>query len=122
MEQEGGFRSMMLLRGDVRVELLHWTDVPVTGSGRRRPMTELGLTHLSFRVDDVGELSAAIRAAGGEVHDKTLTVLHGPGDATPPVKLLYVTDPDGTRIELMENVPDLSSTTPTDGVSWRARG
>ena len=27
----------------------------------------------------------------------------------PPTKLLYVTDPDGTRIELMENVPDLST-------------
>ena len=31
------------------------------------------------------------------------------GDDPPPTKLLYLTDPDGTRIELMENVPDLSA-------------
>ena len=29
-----------------------------------------------------------------------------------PTKLLYLTDPDGTRIELMENVPDLSLMAP----------
>ena len=39
--------------------------------------------------------------------DRTLTVL---GDAADPTvtKLLYLLDPDGTRIEVMENVPDLS--------------
>jgi len=102
MEQEGTFRSRMLLRDDVRIELLEWVDVPTTGSGERKPMTELGFTHLSFRVDRIDELSDAVRAAGGAVHDHTLTVL---GDT----KLLYVTDPDGTRIELMENVPDLAA-------------
>src|SRR3954454_19090076 len=65
MEQEGAFRSQMLLRDDVRVELLQWVDVPVSGSGQRKPMTELGFTHLSFRVDDIDELSDAVRAAGG---------------------------------------------------------
>ena len=61
MEQEGGFRSTMLLRGDVRLELLQWIDVPMTGSGERKPMTQLGFTHLSFRVDDIDELSEAVR-------------------------------------------------------------
>jgi lactoylglutathione lyase len=107
MEQEGSFLSRMLLRDDVRIELLQWVDVPISGSGRRKLMTELGFTHLSFRVDDIDELSAAITAAGGAVHGHTLTVLGGEG-AT-PTKLLYVTDPDGTRIELMQNVPDLAA-------------
>ncbi|WP_426574915.1 VOC family protein [Aquihabitans sp. McL0605] len=62
MEQEGGFRSTMLLRDDVRLELLQWIDVPMTGSGDRKPMTQLGFTHLSFRVEDVDELSDAVRA------------------------------------------------------------
>lgn len=111
MEQPGAFRSAMLLRGDVRLELLQWIDVATTGSGERKAMTELGFTHLSFRVDDIDELSAAVEAAGGTVHAHTLTVLGDEGDSV-RTKLLYLTDPDGTRIELMENVPDLSQIDP----------
>lgn len=107
MEQSGTFRSAMLLRGDVRIELLQWVDVATTGTGERKVMTELGFTHLSFRVDGIHDLSDAVREAGGQVLDHTLTVL---GDADDPTatKLLYLLDPDGTRIEVMENVPDLS--------------
>ncbi len=99
----------MLLRDDVRIELLQWVDVPVSGTGQRKPMTELGFTHLSFRVDHIDELFDAVRAAGGLVPDHTLTILGVDGGEPPPTKLLYVTDPDGVRIELMENVPDLSA-------------
>ncbi len=120
MEQSGTFRSAMLLRDDLRIELLQWVDVPVTGSGERKPMTGLGFTHLSFRVDAIDELSDAVRAAGGAVHDQTLSVLD-PGDGTPPTRLLYVTDPDGTRIELMENVPDLSLMAPAAADALRSR-
>jgi lactoylglutathione lyase len=95
MEQEGAFRSAMLRRGDVRIELLQWVDVPITGSGERKPMTERGITHLSFRVEDVDGLRDAIVA----------------GDPADPSsgRFVYLTDPDGTRIELMQNVPDLSA-------------
>jgi glyoxylase I family protein len=107
MEQEGVFRSAMLIRKDIRIELLQWVDVPVTGSGQRRPMTELGVTHLCFRVENIDELTDAVVAAGGAVVEQTRTVL---GDATDPAapRLVYLTDPDGTRIELMQGVPDLS--------------
>ena len=118
MEQEGTFRSAMLLRGDVRVELLQWVDVATTGPGTRKPMTELGFTHLSFRVDDVHELTDAVRAAGGRVVEETLTTL-GEGDGA--TRLLYVTDPDGTRIEFMENVPDLSLLAPEAADALAAR-
>ncbi|CAN5788436.1 VOC family protein [soil metagenome] len=121
MEQEGGFRSTMLLRGDVRLELLQWIDVPTSGSGERKPMTQLGFTHLSFRVDDIDELSDAVRAAGGQVHDHTLTVLGDAGGDVAPTKLLYATDPDGTRIEFMENVPDLSLMAPAATEALAAR-
>ena len=67
MEQEGRFRSAMLIRDDIRIELLQWVDVEVTGSGERKPMTELGFTHLSFRVEDIDGLTEAVLAAGGEV-------------------------------------------------------
>ncbi|QXC60894.1 VOC family protein [Aquihabitans sp. G128] len=121
MEQDGGFRSAMLLRDDVRIELLQWIDVPMTGTGERKPMTQLGFTHLSFRVDDIDELTAAVRAAGGEVHAHTLSVLGDPAGAVAPTKLLYLTDPDGTRIELMENVPDLSLMAPSAADALAAR-
>lgn len=105
MEQEGAFRSAMLLRGDVRIELLQWVDVPTSGGGKK-PMTELGFTHLSFRVDEIDELTEAVLAAGGAVHPQTLSHV-GPEGST-QTGLLYYTDPDGTRIEVMTNVPQLS--------------
>ena len=47
-------------------------------------------------------------AAGGTVHHQTLSVLDGMGVGGGPVKLMYLTDPDGTRVELMSGTPDLS--------------
>jgi lactoylglutathione lyase len=108
MEQEGAFRSAMLRRDDVRIELLQWVDVPITGSGERKPMTELGITHLSFRVEDVDGLTQAIVAAGGRLIEQTRTILGDPADHSAG-RFIYLTDPDGTRIELMQNVPDLSA-------------
>jgi lactoylglutathione lyase len=108
MEIEGKFRSAMLIRPDIRIELLQWVDVPITGSGERKPMNDLGVTHLSFRVEDVDGLTAAVVAAGGTLVEQTRTVL---GEVTDPAapRFIYLTDPDGTRIELMQNVPDLSA-------------
>ncbi len=115
MEQSGAFRSTMLRREDVRIELLQWVDVETVGDGRRKAMNELGFTHLSFRVDDVDELTGAVEAAGGTVHRHTRTVL---GDGEDAPEFIYITDPDGTRIELMANVPDLSTTGSTDSSAF----
>lgn len=112
MEQEGTFRSAMLIRDDIRIELLQWVDVPISGSGERKPMTELGFTHLSFRVDGIDDLTEAVLAHGGAVHPQTLTYV-GADDAA-KTGLLYYTDPDGTRIEVMTNVPDLSGFSAAD--------
>lgn len=120
MEQPGTFRSAMLLRDDLRLELLQWVDVATSGTGERKPMTQLGFTHLSFRVDAIDDLSAAVRAAGGQVLDHALTVLGDEGDAA-RTKLLYLLDPDGTRIEVMENVPDLSLLAPGAADALSAR-
>jgi lactoylglutathione lyase len=113
MEQSGAFRSAMLLRDDVRVELLQWVDVPTTGGGKK-PMTELGFTHLSFRVDHVDDLTDAVVAAGGTVLPQTLSYV---GAADARSGLLYYLDPDGTRIEVMSNVPDLSGLKAADVVA-----
>ncbi len=108
MEVDGdiAFESRMLRRDDVRVELLHWIEPTAEGDRERRPMTRFGLTHLCFRVEDVDEHQAAAEAWGGAVHAATRSELESPFGG-PPVRLLYLTDPDGVRIELMEGTPDL---------------
>jgi glyoxylase I family protein len=103
MEAEGAFTSRMLARDDVRVELLHWRDRDVTGDGERRAMTARGMTHLAFRVEAVDELFALAVEHGGAAYPATQTDLGG------GVQVVYLTDPDGTRIECMAGVPDLSA-------------
>jgi lactoylglutathione lyase len=101
------FTSRMLGRGDVRVELLHWRSQEAEGDGRRRPMTRLGLTHLCLRVGDVEPVLRAAEAYGGAAHRETTTELPGMGADGGPVRLVYLTDPDGVRIELMAGTPEL---------------
>jgi len=109
MEMEPGIRfvSRMLRRGDLRVELLNWITPDVDSPRTRRSMTAFGMTHLCFRVDDVEELAEAIRANGGELHRDTLSELPGSGVGGGPLRLIYVTDPDGVRIEFMSGAPVL---------------
>jgi lactoylglutathione lyase len=108
MERDGiRFESRMLRRGDVRLELLHWLEPEADGDRERRPMTQLGMTHLCFRVEDIDDLVEATERNGGRVHGHTLTELPGAGVGGQPVKLMYLTDPDGVRIECMSGAPDL---------------
>jgi lactoylglutathione lyase len=90
--------SAMLARDGMTVELLRFTIPGHTGEPVRRPMNRLGLTHLSFRVDDVDAAASAIERAGGTVIMDTRTTLDFAGT---PLDFVYCTDPDGTRIELM---------------------
>ncbi len=106
MEQSGRFRSRMLSRGDLRLELLHWVEPQAGGPTTRRPMTQLGITHLCFRVDDIEVAARRVEECGGSVHRSTRSELPNPGG--PSVQLMYVTDPDGVRVELMAGVPKFS--------------
>ncbi len=103
MEVDGRFLSRMLKRGDMRLELLQWLEPSPTGDGARRSMLDLGLTHLAFRVDAHEPVFALVEQHGGTVHRDTLSVI-----ADGAVQLVYVTDPDGIRIELMVGTPDFS--------------
>jgi lactoylglutathione lyase len=91
--------SRMLSRDGVTIELLGFESPGHTGDGRRRPMNQLGLTHLSLRVDDVESLASTIEELGGEVVRGTRTTLDLSGAR---LDFLYCTDPDGMRIELMD--------------------
>jgi glyoxylase I family protein len=108
MERDGiRFESRMLRRGDLRLELLHWLEPEASGTRTRREMTAFGMTHLCFRVDDIEDLVEAAEKAGGQAHRHTLSELPGAGVGGQSVKLLYLTDPDGVRIECMAGTPDL---------------
>ncbi len=63
-------------------------------------MNPLGLTHLSFRVDDLDAVSARIQAAGGGLLPDTRLELPG------PTRVIMAFDPDGTRLELIERSGD----------------
>jgi lactoylglutathione lyase len=105
MEQHGRFESRMLSRGDLRLELLHWLQPEADGPSTRRPMTQLGITHLCFRVQDTEAVADLVEAHGGTAHRSTRSELPTPDG--PPIRLMYVTDPDGVRVELMAGVPAL---------------
>jgi lactoylglutathione lyase len=105
MERPGPFSSRMLGRGDLRIELLWWhdtdPDVPAPG---RPPMDSVGFTHLSFRVDGVHDLVEVAERCGGAAWPSTLTAM---GEGEGAVAFLYLTDPDGNRIECMAGTPEL---------------
>jgi lactoylglutathione lyase len=84
--------SQFLRLGSVQIELLWYPDrAPVGTPSATR--AQLGLTHLSFVVDDIEEAAAALARHGGTVLEHTR-----PGGGT---QMLFLADPDGTRVELM---------------------
>ena len=91
--------SRMIHSGGTTIELLGYASPAVEGEPVRRPMNRLGLTHLSFRVDDLEEVAARIEEFGGRVVATTRTTLDLGGTA---LDFVYCTDPDGVRIELMD--------------------
>lgn len=90
-------RAVYLVRDGVRIELLHYETPGHRGDGSPRPMNQLGLTHLSLRVDDLDEALAALEARGVRVLRDT-RIEH----AQLRARAVFVTDPDGTLVELVE--------------------
>jgi lactoylglutathione lyase len=90
-------QSRFVHRDGVSIELLHF-DVPGhCGEPVRRPMNQLGITHLSVRVDDLDSVAALIESLGGTVLRDTRTAI----GSSKALDFVYCTDPDGVRIELM---------------------
>jgi predicted enzyme related to lactoylglutathione lyase len=86
--------SQMIVRGGLMIELLHFISPGVTGEPNHiRNM--LGFTHLSVNVDDVNETIATLVECGGSLIESTRTV-------NEMGEIVFVADPDGTRIELMK--------------------
>jgi catechol 2,3-dioxygenase-like lactoylglutathione lyase family enzyme len=95
------FRAVYLEREGVRIELLHY-EMPGTVRGEiPRPMNQLGLTHISLRVDDLDAVLRELAEADVEVLEQTRIDV-------PQVnaKAVFISDPDGTRIELVQTSGD----------------
>lgn len=88
-------RSQFIAHGALRIELLQF-HTPPPGGVPSATRNQLGLTHLSFWVDDVDAAAAHLAACGGTVLESTR--------AEPGIALLFVADPDGVRVEVMAPV------------------
>lgn len=97
-----GFDAVFLRLGEVLLELIAHTE-PIHPDQVPRRATELGFAHLSFVVGDLAEMIGRVEAAGGRVRTRLLHEFE-PGPAT---EIVFCTDPDGNRIELIEH-PDRS--------------
>jgi lactoylglutathione lyase len=84
-----GMTCAYLRRGDFVLELLHFAHVAAPETPDR-VMSERGLTHLSFSVDDVDATCEAVRRHGGTVLDDTHIGV-----------AVFVRDPDGQLLELL---------------------
>jgi catechol 2,3-dioxygenase-like lactoylglutathione lyase family enzyme len=88
--------AVYLERDGMRIELLAFASPELREAPAPRPINQLGLTHLSVRVKDLGAVVEELRAAGVQVLESTRVAI-APGTAA-----VFVMDPDGTRIELVE--------------------
>jgi len=95
--------AVFLERDGVQLELLHYRSPGHRGAGEPRPMNALGLTHLSLAVDDLDAVVATLERDGARV--LRATRVHNPELGA---NAIFVTDPDGTRIELVESRHDLT--------------
>jgi len=80
--------------GGVSFELMSFTNRETVGPVERRPMNQLGMTHITLLVDDPQATGERVEKCGGKVHRETeIDTPYGP--------IVFCTDPDGVRIELM---------------------
>lgn len=88
--------SCFIQKDGLRIELLHYRSPGAFGTPSNR-RNHLGLTHLSFVVDDVDAAAEELVHYGGTIIDGTRSGQHDPA----MVQIIFLADPDGTRVELM---------------------
>jgi catechol 2,3-dioxygenase-like lactoylglutathione lyase family enzyme len=88
--------SFFIQKDGLRLELLDYRSPGVIGQPSMR-RNQLGLTHLSFVVEDVDAAAKELEEYGGTIVDGTRSGQHDPD----MVQIIFVADPDGTRVELM---------------------
>jgi len=93
----GELQAAYLQRDGTRIELLYYPVVGHEGRATPRPMNRLGFTHFSLRVADLDSVITAVEQGGGSTLTETRV-----DNETWGSKVVFVTDPDGLRIELLQ--------------------
>lgn len=91
------FRAHQVQLGEVTLELLGFSNAEILGPAEPRPMNQLGITHLTLAVDDVDEVLGRIEKFGGTVRRETRV-------DSPFGPIVFCSDPDGVRIEVMQQM------------------
>lgn len=92
----GSLQAVYLKLGGTCIELLYYPVAGHQSTATPRPMNRLGLTHISLSVEDLPAVVTAVAASGGTILHQTRIEHDGASRA------LFVTDPDGMRIELVQ--------------------
>lgn len=90
-------RAKYLERDGLRIELLYFESPPRRNPPLRRAMNDLGFTHVSIRVSDLGTFLDRLRAEGVNVVESSRIDM--PAFESGAV---MITDPDGVMIELVQ--------------------
>ena len=84
-----GLHATYLIRDGLVLELLAYSQRALH-AGRERVMDQIGLTHLSLSVSDLGDVLAMVESFGGSVVDGTVSE-----------QSAMIRDPDGQLLELL---------------------
>ncbi len=99
LELEGvRLNAVYLERDGTRIELLQYDSPETIGEATPRAMNARGLTHISLRVAGMPALIDELKAKGADVLEDTWIDYRDAG-----IGAVFITDPDGTRIELVES-------------------
>ena len=111
------FINRFFSRDGVTIELVQFLRPEPSPDVVPKPFNKFGLTHLSFRVSDVDEVTARIKEYGGSVLENAVYEgnIEAPAEAAEGgekgawqegrSKIIFCLDPDGVRVELMQ-LPD----------------
>jgi len=97
-------RAIYLERDGWRLELIEFPEPGWVGPQAPRPMNQLGLTHLSLRVDDLDAVCSELEAAGGGLLPETRI-----GRPDSRTRVIMAHDPDGLRLELIQGPGELDA-------------
>jgi len=95
-------RSQMIVKDTLKLELLGWR-TPAAEGQALTTRRQIGFTHLSLHVADLRGVEQRLVALGGTAVDSTRARIPMPGGAA--MDVLFVADPDGIRIELVQEIP-----------------
>ena len=90
-------RDTFIRAGGTRIHTIETLDVPRERPPHTGPAHSIGLTGVSFRVPDLDAAHADATA-----QDRSPTPIYAFGDIEVPVRMFFLEDPDGVRVEMIE--------------------